>query len=277
MESRPGEYGSPIPDLKDVRRRESTIFKVERTVPGVDLRESSQLDLVAELSELYADQPYEPGRHAGLRYFPENQFFGEGAAFVLHAMLRRLRPRRLIEVGSGFSSAVILDTNDLFLERGLRSTFIDPFPQRLNDLLRPGDEATADVIAAPIQDVPLELFEELGEGDILFIDSTHVSRAGSDVNTLFFEVLPRLRAGVVIHVHDIYFPFEYPREWVYKGRAWNENYLLRAFLMYNPQFEIVLFNSFLDRYHRATIAASMPRWGANVGTSMWMRRSGDGH
>ena len=274
IEARPGEYGSPIPDLKDVRRREGAIFRAERTIPGIELREAEQLALVGDLGALYADQPYEPGRHRGLRYFPQNEFFGEGAAFVLHAMLRRLRPRRLIEVGSGFSSAVILDTNDLFLDRTLRSTFIDPFPERLNTLLRPGDEATANVITSPIQDVPIELFDELGDGDVLFIDSTHVSKVGSDVNTLLFDVLPRLRPGVVIHVHDIYFPFEYPKEWIYKGRAWNENYLLRSFLMYNQQFEILLFNSYLDRFHREEIAATMPRWGANVGTSFWMRRIG---
>jgi hypothetical protein len=85
-----------------------------------------------------------------------------------------------------------------------------------------------------------------------------VSKTHSDVNYIFFEVLPRLRSGVYVHFHDIFYPFEYPKEWVYQGRAWNEAYILRAFLQHNDRFELLFFNSFLERFHRDTIARNMP-------------------
>ena len=108
-------------------------------------------------------------------------------------------------------------------------------------LARPGD-LDGNLRQQTLQSVGVEVFEELGRGDILFIDSTHVSKLGSDVNYLFFEILPRLRSGVRVHIHDVFFPFEYPPKWIAKGIAWNENYLLRGFLQYNDKFRIVLFN-----------------------------------
>ena len=117
------------------------------------------------------------------------------------------------------------------------------------------------------------LFATLEENDILFIDSTHVAKIGSDVNYLFFEVLPRLRAGVYVHVHDIFHPFEYPRAWIYEGRAWTEAYMLRAFLTFNTAFEIVLFNTFLERFHRERFAHKMPLCLRNEGGSIWLRRT----
>jgi hypothetical protein len=273
LESRPGEFGSPIPDLHEVRAHDAAIFAVNDDVPAVDLNVAGQLALVDRFAALYADQPFDRVRRPGLRYYPENDFFGAGAAFTLHCMLRLHRPKRLIEVGSGFSSAVILDTNDRFLDGELACTFIDPHPERLTSLLRPSDRDRTTVLAKPIQEVELALFDELADGDVLFVDSSHVAKVGSDVNRLVFEVFPRLRPGVLVHLHDIYYPFEYPRAWIYEGRAWNENYLLRAFLMYNPEFAIVLFNSYLERFHRPTIAATMPLWADNVGTSLWLRRA----
>ena len=93
------------------------------------------------------------------------------------------------------------------------------------------------------------LFRELHAGDVLFVDSTHVAKVGSDVNHIFFEILPILQPGVVVHFHDIMYPFEYEPKWIYTGVAWNEAYMLRAFLMFNPTFKILLFNSFLAHLH----------------------------
>ena len=126
--------------------------------------------------------------------------------------------------------------------------------------------------AEPLQEAPLSLFESLGENDVLFIDSTHVSRIGSDVNRLFFEILPRLRPGVLIHVHDVFYPFEYPRHWIMEGRAWNEIYVLRAFLEFNDRFEIVLFNTYLTQNQRHFIQERFPLCLANEGGSLWLRR-----
>jgi hypothetical protein len=96
------------------------------------------------------------------------------------------------------------------------------------------------------QDIPLDVFSELSENDVLFIDSTHVSKFDSDVNYVIHAILPKLANGVHIHFHDIFYPFEYPEAWLLDGRAWNEQYILRAFLEYNNNFKIVLFNTYLQ-------------------------------
>jgi hypothetical protein len=105
---------------------------------------------------------------------------------------------------------------------------------------------------------------------VLFIDSSHVAKIGSDVNLLFLEVIPRLRPGVQLQVHDIIWPFEYARKWVYQGRAWNEAYLLRALLVGNPRLRITLWSSYLAAWHRDRVGAVLPLWLRDSGTSMWL-------
>ena len=272
MESSPGHFGSPIPDLREIKKREAEVFSVPTAVAGIDFHDGAQLELIRSFGELYREQPFDRIRQEGVRYFFENSVFSYGDALVLYCILRSFRPRRLIEIGSGFSSAVILDTNDRFLDGELACTFVDPFPQRLYGLLRDGDATAHRVVAQPVQRVPLEMFDALEDGDVLFIDSTHVSKVGSDVNRLVFEVLPRLKRGVLVHLHDIFYPFEYPREWIYRGRAWNENYLIRAFLMFNADFDVLLFNSYLAHFHATEVAASLPLWAEKPGGSLWLRR-----
>lgn len=273
MESAPGHFGSPVPALNEIREREDEIFRIPGSIPGIALNGPAQLRLITQLAEFYRDQPFDRQPQEGLRYYFKNDVFSYGDALVLHSILRKFRPRRLIEVGSGFSSAVILDTNDRFLGRELSCTFIDPFPQRLRALLRESDSRHHRILVQPIQRVAPEVFDELGDGDVLFIDSSHVSKVGSDVNWLFFEVLPRLQPGVLVHVHDVFYPFEYPRNWIYQGRAWNENYLLRAFLLFNKDFDILLFNSYLAHFHHDEVAANMPLWAEKPGGSLWIRRA----
>src|SRR5262249_30984608 len=127
------------------------------------------------------------------------------------------------------------------------------------------------------QDVDSDFFAQLGPNDILFIDSSHTVKIGGDVNYLFLEILPRLRSGVVIHVHDIFLPFEYRRDWVLEeNRFWAEQYLLQAFLICNSEFEVLLCNSYLEHYHLDTLKATFPQspwWG---GVSFWMRRRDGG-
>ena len=129
------------------------------------------------------------------------------------------------------------------------------------------------MIETKVQDVDVEFFSQLESGDILFIDSSHTVKIGGDVNYLFLEVLPRLKAGVIVHVHDIFFPFEYRRDWVLEEfRFWTEQYLLQAFLIFNSEFEVLMANSYLNHYHRPDLKAAFPdlrRW---IGGSFWMRR-----
>jgi hypothetical protein len=165
----------------------------------------------------------------------------------------------------------MLDTADRWLPE-TAFTFIDPDTSTLDALLRPGDRERATIVRAKLQDVPLTTFDSLEANDILFIDSTHVSKTGSDVNRIVFDILPRLAPGVHVHFHDVFYPFEYPKEWVYEGRAWNEDYILRAFLEFNDAFEIVLFGTWLARFHRELLGELMPLTLENPGGSLWLTR-----
>jgi len=183
-----------------------------------------------------------------------------------------LKPKTIIEVGSGFSSCMTLDTNELYFGGSIATTFIEPYPELLMSLIKNTDKSKIKVIPARLQDVDFDEFETLQANDILFIDSTHVGKINSDVNRIFFDILPRLSPGVHIHFHDIFFPFEYPKAWIYEGRAWNEAYLLRAFLQYNNKFSVVLINTFVEHFHKAFFQKKMPLCLKNTGGSLWMRK-----
>ena len=130
-------------------------------------------------------------------------------------------------MGSGFTSALALDVRDRFLP-DLELTFIEPYPDRLYGLLGQKDRGLCEIIPAPVQDVPLEKFDQLSAGDILFVDTSHVAKTGSETNWVILNVLPRLAQGVIVHIHDIFWPFEYPRHWIEDARSWSEIYLVRA-------------------------------------------------
>jgi hypothetical protein len=206
------------------------------------------------------------------RYHFENPSYSWGDGSVLHAMLRLHRPKRLIEIGSGWSSACTLDTVERYLEGACNMTFIDPFPQLLRDIV--GDRlANFRILELPIQQVPEATFEVLESGDILFIDSTHVLRTGGDVCFELFDILPRLARGVLVHFHDIFWPFEYPIEWVIdENRSWNEIYALRAFLSHNDAWRITFFNDYLAKRERAMIEGSYPQFMFNSGGALWLQR-----
>lgn len=270
----PGHYYSPIVATQAVKDRQEAIWKGADVdgVAGVDLRTGSQLELLAQLAAFYPDVPFTTQKRQGYRYYFGNDFYSYTDGFVLHAMIRHLSPRRIIEIGSGFSSAVMLDTNQYYFENGIALTFIDPYADRLFSLITEADRASTTVIEKDVQLLPLSLFETLEQGDILFVDSTHVSKTGSDVNYILFEILPRLKKGVFIHFHDVFYPFEYPKQWVFNGFNWNEDYLLRAFLMYNDKFRIALFSEYLHQLHPDTFSA-MPMLRENFGGNLWIEKT----
>ena len=266
----PGHYYSPVINIEEIRRREKEIWpEPARTLVGIELREQEQLNLLESLIPFYKEIPFESNATDKTRYYFKNDMYPYTDGVYLYCLLRALKPKRIIEVGSGYSSALMLDTNDLYFNRQVELTFIEPFPNRLHSLLKENEKIR--LIQTPVQEVPLPVFDELGENDILFIDSTHVSKTGSDVNFLFFQVLPRLKKGVKIHFHDIYYPFEYPKELVLGDRrSWNEAYLLRCFLTDNNKFRILAYSSFLEIFHRAWLAENMPLCLKNNGSNIWL-------
>jgi predicted O-methyltransferase YrrM len=243
-------------------------------LPGIDLREDAQLALLDRVRRYYPDLPWSAEAQPHLRYHFENAFYSYGDAVFLYCMLRDLRPPRIVEVGAGFTTAAMLDTIEHFLDGEVRLTCVEPHPDRLESLTRPGDEGRFELIRQPAQTAPPELFSELRAGDLLFIDSTHVSKLGSDVNRLVLDVLPSLAPDVIVHFHDVFWPFEYPLPWIEENRAWNEQYLLRAFLCFNSAFEIVLFNHLIAIRHRDVLERDFPLCLKRGGGGLWLRSTG---
>ena len=272
-----GHYYSPFVDVAAVQTDRERIFGGDATVvPAVDLRLDEQRALMAELHEFAVSFEFSAteaeAKENGRRYWADNPSFGDSDARFLTAMLRHFRPQRLIELGCGYSSAVTLDARDRYLDHELELTFLDPYPELLQSLVREADRSTVSILPIGTQDVDLDLIRQLRENDVLFIDSTHVSKSGSDVNRIFFEILPALRPGVLIHLHDIFPNFEYPLEWVLEQRAWTEQYLLRAFLQFNASFEIVMWPVLLWALDPSAFAAHYPNMNANAGSGFWMRK-----
>jgi hypothetical protein len=271
----PGHFYSPIPSLEEVREREDVLFGTPpRQIPGVDLNEEGQLRLLEQLASYYDEQPFSSRRAADRRYFFENPNYSYGEALVLYCMMRHLRPTNIVEVGSGYSSCAILDTNELFFAGAINCTFVEPHPELLLSLIEGTGTPNVTTIDRKLEDVPHELFSSLREGDILFIDSTHVAKVGSDVNRTFEQILPGLSPGVYVHFHDVYYPFEYPKKWIYEGRAWNEAYVLRSFLQFNRAFQIAFFNSFMALFHEDRLRELMPLYMMVPGSSIWLKRAG---
>ncbi|MEW6517301.1 MAG: class I SAM-dependent methyltransferase [candidate division FCPU426 bacterium] len=269
----PGHFYSPIPDLNEVKAHAGEIFNISRReLPGLDLREQGQVALLAALAPYYQELPFGETAQAGLRYFYQNPAYSYTDGIFLYCLLRHLRPKRVIEVGSGYSSCVTLDTNERFFENQIACTFIEPYPELLHSLLKPGDRERVEILPLPLQRVPPDRFKALAAGDVLFIDSTHVSKVHSDVNYILFEILPALAPGVYIHFHDVFYPFEYPAEWIFEGRAWNEDYMLRAFLLFNSAFRIELFSTFLGHFHAEYFRQHMPLCERNFGGNLWLSK-----
>jgi Methyltransferase domain len=268
----PGDVLSPIHSIDKVKQREKEIYAIPREMPGIDLNEEGQLRLFNKLRQYYAEQPFGARKTEGRRYWFENPAYSYSDAILLYCMMRHLRPRMIVEAGSGYSSCAILDVNELFFDNAIGCTFIEPRPELLRSLLKPDDGERITLLEKKVQEVELDLFAELKANDILLVDSSHVSKIDSDVNHIFFRILPALQSGVFIHFHDIFYPFEYPLDWIYEGRAWNETYLMRAFLQYNRQFQIQLFNTFIDWFHKEKYFRDMPLVRKNTGGGIWLKK-----
>lgn len=270
----PGHYYSPINSVQEIKKQEHKIWKLELpdSIPGIDLNTNYQRQLIQDLSEYYSEMPFMAQPQKGLRYYFENDYYSYSDSIALYSMLRLFKPKRLIEVGSGFSSAVMMDTNEHFFGGAVQLEFIEPNPKRLYSLFNESDKENIKVTEDLVQNIPISNFQKLEGGDMLFIDSSHVTKTGSDLNYILFEILPSLNIGAIIHFHDIFFPFEYPKEWVYSGRNWNENYILRAYLMNSDAFKIIHFSDYLHQKHPDSFK-SMPLSYKNTGGSLWLMKN----
>lgn len=258
MDVLPRHFYSAIPDVRQLTADDS--WRRPSDMPGVrgtdldeqlaELREWFGPSVVAELGsvDVHAQAVAENGAMG----------FGPAEAQILHAFVASRRPRRVVQVGAGVSTAVILEAAHRHAT-GTRVTCVDPFPT--DYLVRLAAKARIDLIAEPAQAVPLEIFTQLEAGDLLFIDSTHTVKPGSEVNRLVLEVLPRLRRGVVVHFHDISFPYDYQRD-VIDGALffWTESTLVHAFLIGNDRVRVLASGSMLQYGRVAALQQLLARF-----------------
>ena len=248
----------------------------ERPLPGIDMNAEGQLALLERFAfqdELRAF----PRRHtSSLEYCYDNRNFGPGDAEVLYSLIRLYRPAAIVEIGSGMST--LMAVNAVRANRredpayACRQTCIEPYEmewlERIPDV---------ELVREKLESLDDSLFRGLGPGDMLFIDSSHVIRPQGDVLREILEILPILRPGVIVHLHDIFTPRDYPDEWVVdQVRLWNEQYLVEAFLTHNREFRVLAAVNWLTRHHREKLVAKCPVLGEGLEpclpASLWLQR-----
>ena len=275
------DFYSPLPVFSEIRDTRHLWDKPSEMV-GVQYNLDAMKTLLERLVREFGDE------HQALPPYEENKKLGLGPGFTiidamtLYFMVRDLKPKRYFEIGSGFSTYYAWMATQKNREEGAETDFrvVDPFPREKMKKLE-----GVSVTVAPAQEVPTDFFSQLQAGDVLFIDTTHVLKLGGEVAHLFLEVVPRLNPGVVVHVHDIHFPYNVPypaEQYVFRAKwpsYWTEAMLLQAFLAFNSAFEIY-YSAPLLRYHAEDfLEATIPGYRAvetdNYDThfsSIWMRR-----
>lgn len=248
----PVHFDSPVPDIRECRFERSEM-------PGIDLNEAEQLEMLQRLRSFGSELSAIPLRSAEYSLCRDSSMFGVLDSSVLYTMIRCFNPRRMIEVGSGYSTLISLKAGVTNL------TCVEPFPrpQLLALPIR--------LIKKRVQELSLSEFTQLDRNDILFIDSSHVLKTGSDVTYEFLEILPRLKPGVIVHVHDIFLPDDYPAHWVHNQRFWNEQYALQLFLAFNSRFRVLWAGNYMRVKHPQLLAQVVPDYApAEVPGSFWM-------
>ncbi|HST34306.1 MAG TPA: class I SAM-dependent methyltransferase [Solirubrobacteraceae bacterium] len=260
-------YYSPIPDLAGLPER---VWQEADPMRGIELDLDAQVGrLSGRMAAHIAEFASADG--SGLAYEELNASYPLPDARLLYAMVRELKPGSIVELGSGQTSRVIARACAANAAEGAHSAFhaFDPFPTAVDESL-PG---LAGLSRLPAQEVPESVFAELRDGDVLFVDTTHTVKIGSDVNRIILRILPLLAPGVVVHFHDICLPYEYPR-YLFEQYAlyWAEQYLLQAFLSMNPSFEVLYATDALCRDRRAQVQSTGLAGPGESGSSFWIRR-----
>ncbi len=275
----PVHFYSPVPDLDDLARRR--VWDRRSPLAGVDFRPEAQVELLGRIGRAHGGECDWPAGSAGQpdRFFTENGCFSFGCAASAHGILRHFKPRRIVEIGSGNSSLVIAEALRRNEQEGApraEYTIVDPYP---GPVVRGGLPGVTRLVDDRVEQVSPDAFGVLRENDVLFIDSGHTVRIGGDVNCLLLDVLPTLAPGVVVHVHDVHLPYEYPEKYARNAAfrmLWTEGYLLQAFLSLNREYEVLLAMQFLQQEHAAAFQAAFPRYDPvrhrSVSAAFWIRR-----
>jgi hypothetical protein len=275
----PVHFYSPIPDIDDLEKRK--VWDKISPLNGIHFRIDSQVDLLIELGNKYGQEcRWDMDESQETRFCLNNPSFSFGCAAALYSMIRHHNPRKIIEIGSGNSSLVIqeaLSKNKKEYQTEGKHTIIDPYPNP--KIIKFFDEKIH-ICKNPVECVDVSVFKKLERNDILFIDSSHSVKIGSDVNYLILDILPILQPGVIIHFHDINLPYEYPR--IYSTNPgfrmfWTEAYLLQAFLCCNEKFEILLAMNYLMQEHEDLFQKLFPHYilekPKRMSGSFWIKKT----
>ncbi|BDZ69001.1 class I SAM-dependent methyltransferase [Methanobacterium ferruginis] len=262
-------YYSPIPDK---RLLGEDLWAKKSKLIGITINEELMIDLLKKFGNNYKDE-YE--LICDNKFFHDNSFFESLDAEIYYCMVRNFVPKKIIEVGAGFSTylsalAILKNKEEHDVDGELIA--IEPYPGK--ELVK-GFDGLSKLVKSKVQSVDISEFTKLEKNDILFIDSSHVVKTGGDVVYLILEILPRLKPGVIVHIHDIFIPYEYPEEWLMNlHRFWNEQYLIQSFLLFNNEFEILWGSSYMNMSHPEKLKYAFDsyenysRWPS----SFWIRR-----
>lgn len=265
-------YYEPLFQMKHLRHSLRDI----RFLPGIDLREDAQVALLKsfdyskELNKLPVDYPGADGK-----FYFNNPSFGSGDSEILYSLIRKYKPSKIIEIGSGFSTlmaseAIKQNRKELAAMGGYHCEQICIEPYEMPWL----EKTSATIIRERLEDVDKKIFRLLDEGDILFIDSSHMIRPQGDVLVEYLEILPQLKKGVLVHIHDVFTPRDYIDSWLYdRVRFWNEQYLMEAFLTCNDQYQVLLAVNYMTQDHFELISSRCPMLKEKRETgSFWIKR-----
>jgi predicted O-methyltransferase YrrM len=274
----PVHYYSPIPDTRALRRK-PTLWSRELPLTGIDLNVDEQKSLVERICPIFQKEyeafPLERS-DAPAQYYLNNPSFGFVSGQMHYCMLRYFKPKKVIEVGAGYSTLVSLAALKRNRDEGYECQFItiDPYPPAF---IKNDTRSIIKLIAKKVEDTDISYFESLSDQDLLFIDSSHTVKIGGDVNFLILEVLPRLKTGVIIHIHDIQFPYEYSKSYALENHwFWQEQYLVQSFLMYNRCFKILWCASYMHYKYRDLMARFFSPYPQNrVPTSLYIQKKAE--
>lgn len=272
----PNHFYEPIPDTRTLK---DELWSNHSDMVGVEMNEQAQIGLLSEFSARFKGEYEKLPRFKtaiSYQYYLQNGAFESADGEILYCVIRYFKPRRIIEIGSGNSTYLAAQAilknreEDKYYESELVA--VEPYP---NDTLKAGFPGLSRLLSCKVEELPLSTFGELKMNDILFIDSSHVLKTGGDLQYEYCEILPRLTNGVLVHIHDIFLPSEYPREWVLKeNRFYTEQYLLQAFLTFNSAFEVLWGGSYMHLKYPEKLEAAFSSYDRNKvwPGSLWMRR-----
>jgi len=268
-------FYEPVPDTRTLPNE---LWVKHTDMVGVRFDKDQQINLLFKFQSMFEKEfekfPKEQTK-IPYQYFVYNNSFEFVDGEIYYCMIRYFKPRKIIEIGAGYSSYLAAQAILKNKEEGKECKLIvvDPYP---NETIKKGFPGLSELIKLKVEDINISLFQELKENDILFIDSSHILKINNDVHYLYLEVLPKLNKGVFVHIHDIFLPADYPRKWVLNDyKFWNEQYLLQAFLTFNNSFEVVFGASYMHLKHKDILKKIFSSYkpSCNIGPgSFWIKR-----